>query len=1290
TAEPNASIELTLGTIIRTIKTAANGTWSASFTAAQFPADGTVNVTAIATDSSGNVSEPATRTFTIDTANQNPTIASVATDNVINAAEKAVNVTVTGQAEAGANVLVTLGGTSRNALANQSGVWVVNFPTAEIPDDTALTSVTAQSTDQAGNISVVAKQDIRIDTLKPREPLINMVSGNDSINADESTSSVQVSGTSEAGALVTVSWGTVTKTATADAEGVWQATFAALQLPPEGASIISATARDSALNVSDARERPVLIDTGTDRPVINTIAGNDVINATERTNGVLVSGKAEAGSTVNLVWGTVKKSPVALADGTWSQLFVASEIPLSGDNVITATPTDPFGNVGPAQTRNFSIDTIASPAVFNNVTGPDNTVNASEKSLGVQVTGTAEAGSEVVVTWGATAKSVTTDASGVWATFFASEQIPSDGVTPITAVVTDLAGNVSVQSGEPVTNVSVQSRQPVTIDATAPEAPVITSPIAVDNVVNSSERAAGVVVAGTAEANAEVIIAWGTISSKTVKADGAGAWSVTFASSEINTVGTASISATQRDVAGNTGPSSLPVSVIVNTGAPAEPFLDAVATNNIVNAVEKAAGVTISGTALGRSAISVNWGITKTVNANENGDWSIKFDAGEVPADGSPIVSVFQTDTLGNISSTTSRAITVDTAPPAVPVITSPIAIDNIINAAEKSATVTISGTAPNSTAVEVRIGGGTAKSVTSSGGGAWSVTFASGDLPADATGVLIEARTIDAAGNPSAWVGTPVTIDTAPPATPLISTVVGDDVINATERAGNIAVSGTAEAGAAVRVTWNGFVRNVNANTLGAWSTTYLSGELPSDGTSTITARATDAAGNANAVDGTRTVIMLTSLPGLPVIDQVAGDDRISINERTAGITVTGTATSNAKVAVTFGSTTHVVDANGSGVWTANFTTAQIAAEGLTRPITAVQTDVNGNVSGTATRNVEVDLTAPINFVVNQTGGVDGIVNATEKAAGVAVTGTATDAANIEVIWGVVTKTVAVTSGVWTAVFAASEVPADTATSTIRVTAIDTAGNRSVEKTSNVTIDTAPPATPVISTVAGDNVINATERAGNVIVNGTAEANAKLVITWNGIALPTTASDTGAWSVSFNSAQQPSSDGTSTITARATDAAGNANAVDGTRTVTTLTSPPGLPVIDQVAGDDRINIAERAAGITVTGTATSNAKVAVTFGSTTHVVDANGSGVWTANFTTAQIAAEGLTRPITAVQTDVNGNVSGTATRNVEVDLSPPTNLVINQTGGTDLTINAAEKAASVLVSGTTDAGNK
>ncbi|WP_432815103.1 Ig-like domain-containing protein [Sphingorhabdus sp.] len=1002
---------------------------------------------------------------------------------------------------------------------------------------------------------------------------------------------------------------------------------------------------------------------------INAIATDNIITGNEVAN-LTLSGTVSSGATgVSVLLGT-KTSAASVSGTTWSYTLSTADIAeLGADGVKVIQAQAALPNAASATASRVVTLKIAPPAAPTlNVVSGDNAINGLEKTAGVAFSGTGEAGSIVVLTFGSVTKNVLVGSAGTWTTAFLASEIPADGSSTVSVVAKDSFGNSSAA----VTR-SIQ------IDTVAPSLAPIINPVTGDDLIGPSEKRVGIDIQGTADALAIISLTFGNFV-RTATANALGVWSVRILSSQIPEDGETLVTATQSDAAGNVSAAATRT-VNIDAQPPSKPVILPVATDNIVNATEKLSGIVLRGTAEPNTLIELNLGlINRTTRTLANGTWSVSLSPAQIPLDGTVNVSVTATDSSGNVSEAGTRTFTIDTVIQQ-PIIAS-IATDNVVNAAEKLTNLTVTGQGEPGANVVVTLGG-TSRNVAINQSGAWLVSFLPAEIPGDTLQTAVTVQSTDQAGNISDMATQNIRIDTVAHATPVISTVAGDDLINATERAGTITVNGTAEAGAAVSVTWNGFVKNVIANTLGAWNATYTSAEQPSDGTSTITARATDTAGNVNAVDGTRSVTTLTTPPALPVINLVAGDDRINITERSNGITVTGTATNGARVEVTFGTTTKTVTANGTGVWNANFATTEVATEGAVRPITAVQTDVNGNISGTATRNVEVDLTASATPLISTPIAGNNIINAAEKAGDITVSGTATDAANVEVVWGDQTKTVAVTSGAWTVVFAASEVPADILTSTIRVTAIDTAGNRSAENTSNVRIDTVAHATPVISTVAVDDLINATERAGTITVNGTAEAGAAVSVTWNGVTKNVTANTLGAWNATYTSAEQPS-DGTSTITARATDTAGNVNAVDGTRSVTTLTTPPALPVINLVAGDDRINITERSNGITVTGTATNGARVEVTFGTTTKTVTANGTGVWNANFATTEIAAEGAVRPITAVQTDVNGNISGTATRNVEVDLTlPVTPLITTPIAGNNI-INAAEKNAGVTISGT------
>ncbi|MEB2320384.1 MAG: Ig-like domain-containing protein, partial [Pseudomonadota bacterium] len=137
-------------------------------------------------------------------------------------------------------------------------------------------------------------------------------------------------------------------------------------------------------------------------------------------------------------------------------------------------------------------------------------------------------------------------------------------------------------------------------------------------------------------------------------------------------------------------------------------------------------------------------------------------------------------------------------------------------------------------------------------GAGAWSATFTTAQIPA--TSGNITAVATDAAGNPSTQASRPVTIDLTAPSPPVIAVVAGDDIIDPVEATSNVDVSGTAEANSSVAVTWGSTTHTVSANGAGAWSATFTTAQIPAPGPYTISATATDLAGNTSAA-GTRQI---------------------------------------------------------------------------------------------------------------------------------------------------------------------------------------------------------------------------------------------------------------------------------------------------------------------------------------------------------------------------------------------------------------------------------------------------
>src|SRR5690606_14771544 len=124
------------------------------------------------------------------------------------------------------------------------------------------------------------------------------------------------------------------------------ATFAPAQVPGTGSYTINAIATNSAGNVSPADTRAVTVDiTAPPPPVINVVSGDDIINASEASSPLIVSGTAEMGSSVIVSLNGIDLVPVTAAGaGNGSAPFAPAQIPNTGSYSISATATDPAGN----------------------------------------------------------------------------------------------------------------------------------------------------------------------------------------------------------------------------------------------------------------------------------------------------------------------------------------------------------------------------------------------------------------------------------------------------------------------------------------------------------------------------------------------------------------------------------------------------------------------------------------------------------------------------------------------------------------------------------------------------------------------------------------------------------------------------------------------------------------------------------------------------------------------------------------------------------------------------------
>ncbi|MDC4691731.1 Ig-like domain-containing protein, partial [Acinetobacter baumannii] len=705
--------------------------------------------------------------------------------------------------------------------------------------------------------------------------------------------------------------------------------------------------------------------------------------------------------------------------------------------------------------------------------------------------------------------------------------------------------------------------------------------------------------------------------------------------------------------------------------------VDPVTSDNVINASEASGNVTITGVLKNIPADAANTAVTVVINGvtynatvdKAAGTWTVSVPGSGLVADADKTIDakVTFTDAAGNSSSVNDTQIyTLDTTAPNAPVIDPVNGTDPITGTAEPGSTVTV--TYPD----------GSTTTVVAGPDGSWSVPN-----PGLNDGDEVEAIATDPAGNPS-LPGTAI-VDAVGPNTDgvnfAVDSVTADNVINASEAAGNVTITGVLKnvpsdaAATAVTVVINGVTYNATVDkAAGTWTVSVPGSGLVADADKTIDAKVTftDAAGNSSSVNDTQIYTLDTTAPDAPVIDPVNGTDPI-----------TGTAEPGSTVTVTYpdGSTTTVV-AGPDGSWS-------VPNPGLNDgdEVEAIATDPAGNPSlpGTATVDAVGPNTDGVNFTVDSVTS-DNVINASEASGNVTVTGilknVPADAANTVVTVVIngqtYTATVDSTAGTWTASVPGSDLTAD-ADKTIdaKVTFTDAAGNSSsVNDTQTYTVDTTAPDAPVINPVNGTDPIT-----------GTAEPGSTVTVTYpDGSTTTVVAGPDGSWSV-----PNPGLNDGDEVEAIATDPAGNPS-LPGTATVDAVgPNTDGVNfTVDSVTSDNVINASEASGNVTVTGVLknvpadAANTVVTVVINGQTYTATVDSTaGTWTVSVPGSDLTADAdKTIDAKVTFTDAAGNSSSVNdTQTYTVDTTAPDAPVINPVNGTDPITGTAEPGSTVTV---------
>ena len=1270
-------------TVVGTVTVDSTGNWS--WRPDSNIGEGSHVYTATATDEAGNVSaaSPAI-TITVDTvAPDTPVISAVGGEPSGGFITDATP-TVGGTGVNGETVIVYNNGVEVGRVVVANGEWNLDLPAQT---DGPL-NITVAGVDAAGNVSAPSPVfTVTLDTVAPAIPQINAVSDSQLTNNVLYTRDgvPTLTGTGEPGSTVIVSVdGTPSAVpVTVQPNGSW--TWTADSTLADGQHTFTVSASDPAGNTS-ASSAPLNV-------TVDTLDPTAPDNLNLAAEGTPLTGTAEAGSIITVMNGSTVIG-TGVVDSTGNFSIAVSPAPQDGAS-LTVSAADASGRTSPDATYNVigtlpNLPDIPVITAINDDAAPltGDVKGKTTNDITPTLTGTAEAGSLVTI-------------------------YQDGGLTPVATVTADGSGNWSYTPaalGEGLhsfevtatLNGATSGRSPaasVTVDLTAPGTPTIgaviddvgpgTGPLTNGQTTNDNQPT----LTGTGAVGDTIsVYNTGTLLGSAVVGN-TGTWSFTPPSPLAE--GTHVLTIRETDPAGNQSAPSAGFTVVVDTVSTTPVITNVTddvgnsATTVVSGTPTNDATPTLSGTAEANSVVTIFDGGTQigVVTADGTGAWTFTPDT--ALAEGSHSFTAQATDPQGNVSAVSGAwSVVVDLTAPTVPTLDTvndnvPGGITGNLTSGQvtNDSTPTIGGTGQAGSTIHIMNNGTQIGTAIVDGSGNWSFTPTT---PLVDGSYALRVYATDVAGNASANSSVfTFTVDTAGPVVPVVTSVIDDIApVTGTLTSGNTTndarptFNGTGDVGSTVHVIVDGNeIGTAVVNAQGNW--TFTPGSDLSDGPHAITFNATDAAGNTGSTTAPFNLTVDTGVPSAPVISTAADNvgsvqTPLSSGQSTDDTTPTlnGTATANATVTVyENGQPIGTAQADGTGAW--SFTPSTPLSSG-SHTWTATVTDAAGNVSPASPGfTLVVDTTAPnapvISQAIDDVGSITGPITSGQTTDDTVprLVGTSEPFATVNIYEGttLVGTGTADGTGSWSIVL---NTTLATGAHSFTAQATDAAGNTSVSSASfSLTIDTTPPALPVLTSIL-DDVGNAPTPVANggltndaqPTLSGTAEAGSTVKIFDNGVQIGSVTATGGAWSFTPSPAL---GNGSHNLTFTATDAAGNVSAPTAGYVINVDTLAPSAPVISSVV-DDVGSVTGPVTGPTndtrptLNGTAEANATVRIYDGITlVGTVTADASGNWTLPQTTTTLTQG--THNFTATATDAAGNTSVASTvTTIIVDTTAPT----------------------------------
>ena len=969
-------------------------------------------------------------------------------------------------------------------------------------------------------------------------------------------------------------------------------------------------------------------------------------------------------------------STPTVSSGIWQSTTSALA---EGAYTVQTQQTDTAGHVSLSTARIFNVDltapvvTLTTPAASAVVgTATPQLAGSGGTASGDDATVTVEIFSGPTATGTPVQTIVTPVSAGAWTTAAAAL---ADGTYTARARQSDAAGR-STTSGT----------RTFRVDTTAPST-AVTQPTSGQTLGAAAALVRGTASSGLGDATSVTVRVYsgGTATGlpifSTTAPISAGAWQATTSALAD---GTYTAQAEQADSAGNLGLSASvtfgvdATAPVVSLTVPVSGSLLASATPVLSGGGGSAAGDAPTVSVNIHSGSSTAGALVQTIVAPVSaGAWSA---TATTLADGTYTAVAHQLDSAGNSGISSASTFTIDSAAPVVS-ITTPVSGSYV-----SSATPSIGGSAGSAVgddatvSVDVYSGGSASGSPIQTlsapvSGGAWSISPAA---LTDGTYTAV-ARQSDAGGNGATSASSSFTVDTAAPVVSVSAPADGAQLDDATPA---LSGSGGSASGDASTVTVELFSGSSAAGSPlqtiaapvsgGDWS---VSAASLADGTYTVRALQTDAAGN-TGTSGSNTFTVSVPGPDVAVTQPTTGQllsqqpvvlggtassepgDATSVTVRVyAGSAASGSPELTQSASIT-GGTWHV--------------TTSALADG-THTVQATHTDDTSHTTLSAPITFSLDTTAPSVSVASPAAGA-ALGTATPALSGNGGSAAGDDSTvSVEVFSGsstagspVQTIVAAISGGAWSTTPAALS----DGTYTVRATQFDDAGNTGTSNTRTFTVDTTAPSVALTAPAAGTSLSTSTPA-----ITGTAGSaagdSAVTVEVFSGSSASGSPAQTLSATVSgggtFSATPTSLADGTYTVRASQSDAAGNSSAA-APRTFSVDTAAPSVTLGVPAAG---ALFATATPAISGTGSSApgddSTVSIEVFSGSSASgspaqtIVAAISGGAWS---TSPAALADG-TYTVRARQLDAAGNSALSGTRTFSIDTTAPSVAVTQPTAG-------------------------